>query len=620
MARTMSLKGPNWQEVIAGGLWLAGAAGLFWLGPELPLLERVILWVVLLVGLVIVLRRFWSWLLGPLFFYDVVRTARRNQLIPVRCLYSVALLTVLFFFYGERFGFGLESWEKLFASQLLEPDQLPKFAGSFFSTFMAVQFIAVLLLAPIFTAGPVAEERERGTLDLLLTTSLTSWEIVFGLLAARLANLTLVVVTGLPILCLVLFLGGVDIGLIIAGFAGTGALMLMIGTSGIMFSVLSKNSFEAISMTYFFSICFAPLPLWNLPVVSMSAIDGSVEDAYDICAFLCILSGFFASCFLICAASELRRRRRQQAQDLPRPQASGRTIAFSVINVPPAYRPAPEDARNADHPPVSDSPMMWKELNLKESRVIPPTWLIQSGCIILGIICVALCLSLSSSHSSYLISILTTKEVVRYLAIIATAVSLVPVGVAASKSITEEREKKTLDSLAASPLEAKEILYAKCVGSIVGFRWLFIALASFLLLAVCGGEIEPVAFALLLFAWVIFAAFFSCLGLFFSTICKTTLQATIMIILAMIALVVPSFLGGDVIFLDNRDIIFYPIRQLIRHLSPVMTFRMLTFDTAFEGDSQLLTFFICFLIYVPITLLLWNLTGRRFKSAFRGGQ
>src|SRR5207249_8257523 len=140
--------------------------------------------------------------------------------------------------------------------------------------------------------------------------------------------------------------------------------------------------------------------------------------------------------------------------------------------------------------------MTWKELYLKGNRAMPPTWLIQSGCIILGIICVALCFSLSLRHSSRLISVLTTKEVVSYLAIIATAVSLVPVGVAAAQSITEEQEKRTLDSLAASPLEAKEILYAKWVGSIVGFRWVFIALASFLLLAVCGGKIEPMAFAL----------------------------------------------------------------------------------------------------------------------------
>src|SRR6516162_3202321 len=110
----MSLQFPSWQETIAGGLWLAGAAGMTWLGPHLPLLAQVVLWTILLVGLLIVTRRFWSWLLGPLFFYDLVRTARRNQLIPTRCLLAFALLAVVFLFYVNWFGLRGDRWDELF--------------------------------------------------------------------------------------------------------------------------------------------------------------------------------------------------------------------------------------------------------------------------------------------------------------------------------------------------------------------------------------------------------------------------------------------------------------------------------------------------------------------------
>src|SRR5260370_41857941 len=99
----MSLQAPTWQETTAGALWLAGAAGLTWLGPELPTLERFILWTALLVGLLILLRRFWSWLLGPLFFYDLVRMARRNRLIPIRSIYALALLSLVFIVYVNWF-------------------------------------------------------------------------------------------------------------------------------------------------------------------------------------------------------------------------------------------------------------------------------------------------------------------------------------------------------------------------------------------------------------------------------------------------------------------------------------------------------------------------------------
>jgi len=46
----------------------------------------------------------------------------------------------------------------------------------------------------------IAEEKERKTLDFLLASDLRSREIVLGKLASRLAYLTLVLLTGLPLL------------------------------------------------------------------------------------------------------------------------------------------------------------------------------------------------------------------------------------------------------------------------------------------------------------------------------------------------------------------------------------------------------------------------------------
>ena len=123
----MSPKGPIWQEATAGGLLLAGMASLCWLGPVLPLPVCVLLWIVLLVGLLIVLRRFWAWLLGPLFLYDLVRTARRNRLIPIACIYGVALLAFVFILYVQWFDFRGDSWEELFSTQSLQRERLADF-------------------------------------------------------------------------------------------------------------------------------------------------------------------------------------------------------------------------------------------------------------------------------------------------------------------------------------------------------------------------------------------------------------------------------------------------------------------------------------------------------------
>jgi len=112
----MSLKVLTWQEASAAALWLAAVAGVFCLDLQLPDPARAALWVVLAVGLPIVLRRFWSWLLGPLFVYDLVRTARRNRLIPVRLLYALLMLLIISVTYSRWFGF---NWSD--GGQFFEP-------------------------------------------------------------------------------------------------------------------------------------------------------------------------------------------------------------------------------------------------------------------------------------------------------------------------------------------------------------------------------------------------------------------------------------------------------------------------------------------------------------------
>src|SRR6266852_5034900 len=131
----MSLKVLTWQEALAAALWLAAVAGLFGLDLQLPDPARAALWIVLAVGLLIVLRRFWSWLLGPLFVYDLVRTARRNRLIPVRALYALLMLLIISVTYSRWFQFHWSDWQQLYEPQLLRPDLLPSFANSFFSSF-----------------------------------------------------------------------------------------------------------------------------------------------------------------------------------------------------------------------------------------------------------------------------------------------------------------------------------------------------------------------------------------------------------------------------------------------------------------------------------------------------
>ncbi len=59
--------------------------------------------------------------------------------------------------------------------------------GSFLDLYefvACVEFIMLMFIMPAITSGTISGERERQTLDLMLTTKMKSWEIVTGKLAA----------------------------------------------------------------------------------------------------------------------------------------------------------------------------------------------------------------------------------------------------------------------------------------------------------------------------------------------------------------------------------------------------------------------------------------------------
>ena len=145
----------------------------------------------------------------------MVRVARRQPLALWRAGYGLGLLAALFVLYVTALP---EAW---FGGSV-KPKDAATFATSFFNVFTAVQFAAVILITPALTANAVAEERASNTLTFLLTTHLTNREIMLGKLLTRLLQVGLLVLTGLPVLAIVQFLGGVEPNLVIATFVCVG--------------------------------------------------------------------------------------------------------------------------------------------------------------------------------------------------------------------------------------------------------------------------------------------------------------------------------------------------------------------------------------------------------------
>ncbi len=96
----------------------------------------------------------------------------------------------------------------------------------------AIEFTMLLLIVPALTAGSISGERERQTLNLLLTTPMTAGDIVAGKLTASLSTVFLLIISSFPILSLVFIYGGVtaaDIAMVLFCFSSTALLASCIG-------------------------------------------------------------------------------------------------------------------------------------------------------------------------------------------------------------------------------------------------------------------------------------------------------------------------------------------------------------------------------------------------------
>ena len=84
-----------------------------------------------------------------------------------------------------------------------------------FMILTGAQFGLLILIAPAMTSGSIAGERERRTLDLLLVTNTGSFRIAVGKALESFALLAVLILCGLPVMCLCLLTGGVTAGQIL---------------------------------------------------------------------------------------------------------------------------------------------------------------------------------------------------------------------------------------------------------------------------------------------------------------------------------------------------------------------------------------------------------------------
>ena len=147
---------------------------------------------------------------------------------------------------------------------------------------LLAQFALIVLVAPAMTASSIAGERERQTLELLLVTNTGSMRIVFGKLMESFAFLALLIVSGLPVMCLAMVPGGVTLFQILSGMLFLLCCAFAAASVGVLCSSFMKNTVGATIISYIIILFIGVTTL--LPLVY--GIGSSITDVlYDDAAY-----------------------------------------------------------------------------------------------------------------------------------------------------------------------------------------------------------------------------------------------------------------------------------------------------------------------------------------------
>lgn len=124
----------------------------------------------------------------------------------------------------------------------------------------AFEFILLMFMIPTITAGLISGEREKQTLDILLTSGLKPSQIISGKLFAVVGNILLIIVSGFPVIGMTFVYGGIDILSFFITLLYFVFSVLYIGSIGIFCSSLLKRTTFASLLSYGIELALIAAP------------------------------------------------------------------------------------------------------------------------------------------------------------------------------------------------------------------------------------------------------------------------------------------------------------------------------------------------------------------------
>lgn len=427
-------------------------------------------------------------------------------------------------------------------------------------------FVMLAFIAPVMTVPAFMDERRRRSLPVLMTTPLTSAQIVCAKLASQTIQLLILALLGLPVVLALRVFGGVPASFLLQSNAIVLSAALMVATIGLRFSLYRQRADVAIVGAFVAAVIIqagpiviialfmwagagmrllAVMPVTCSPValatITADLLGGGGPGFSAASAWIgnTLYNLAWSALFVLTTIFELRRvlrlegaginylkprRRARSTTPVPSPTpVSASAAPITEVPDPAAAGPVdpaiddaapPEPAPDREAREVGDRPVLWRELRQATFRS-------RRGAVI------------STSIIAVLVIILYARfelaEVGLHMFIVIPAMLFILLRAAAGSTaaISAERDARTLESLLTTPLSAREIIWSKFIGALRR-QWYIPALVfTHLLISVLAGALHPV---LLLHTAIIFAgavSFLSATGIFLGLVIRRSTTASV---------------------------------------------------------------------------------------------
>lgn len=545
--------------------WPAQALGVLLLGLFLAMLFDApdgMLWALSLglVGcaLLLVRRMVQADWVGPLYFYDLVRLARKARTTMVRVGFIALLAVGLALSYQGQFSpaelFSFES-----TGPGVSPQQLAEFTTRFVSVCWTLQNLAVLFITPAYVAGAIAEENERKTMPLLFTTHLTNREIVMGKLCARLSHVVAVLLAGMPIMACTQVWGGTSIGIIGMMYLVSFMTLLGVGGMSIFCSVACETVTGAVLAAY--ALVFATS--LGCPCLMMVALGGNMimglqdqtEGKAWLMLYVFVQLGIFTGC-VSWANLQVRRRAlllfnrvQKRLEHVPYPASRPPKKVAPVKPDPPMTLPVlaatvRRDRRDAQA--IPNNPLLWREAFQSEFGGATHATQLSVG-IVLGtlglMLVVGTGIGLFAADKGWMQVCADLNPFFRVVLVLGTTVLCLGMAFRAANCFVRERERQTLTELLLLPLERWEILWAKWLGTLLRWRYLGYCVLAPLVLGLFVGIVHPLGALLMLVSMGTCLALVTTIGVWVSLISRTSLWANFTMALMLMIMFLGAFIA-----------------------------------------------------------------------------